>query len=91
MPLSHLKVHRVVSWGYFNCPGAKAGVNRLISYNRYYPVHCGENGLFTYHSLKPLIFRIDGYRGITKYGLRSSGGYGYEIFIVFRQMIADIV
>jgi hypothetical protein len=79
-----------MSRGDFNCPSAKAKVNRLISHNRYYPVHCGKDNLFTEHSLEPLIFRINGYRSITKYGLRSGGGYGDKT-IIFSQMVANIV
>ncbi|MBA7713725.1 hypothetical protein ES703_122734 [subsurface metagenome] len=80
-----------MSWGDFNRPSAKAGVNSLISHNRYYPVHRGEDDLFTYYCLEPLVFRAYGYGGITEYCFWSGGSYGNKILIAFSQMVADIV
>ncbi|MBA7690921.1 hypothetical protein ES703_99457 [subsurface metagenome] len=91
MTLCHLKVHRVVSRGDFDCPGAEFRVNRFISNDGYYSIHCGQDYLFADHILKPFIFRVDGYCGIAEYRLRSGSRHGDKIFIVIRQRIADIV
>ena len=76
MSLTHSKVVRVMSWGYFNKTSTKACINMPVRENWNLSVNNGQNnGLSNKISLF-WVLRRNSYARITQHGLWTSSSYG---------------